>query len=122
MRKYLVVFCLFVCSGILTWSYNLEHDKLFVFISSLVSLSMISLFFWWLYETGYALLGSLLSLVGLGTCFMLGLFLYRDTALGIPMGGITFRAAVFWSLYELILMGFFFMLVRNVIRIFKKSK
>jgi len=120
MKKYFIAFSLIFTSLLVTWSLEGFRDKFFVFIGILSGLSMLVLFFWWLYKTKYYLLSSFIALIFVVTWFLAGVFINRELEIGVWIGGITFRTFVFWSFYEFILIVGLYLFFRGIVKLFKR--
>lgn len=120
MKRYFIIAYIIIVSALLTWSMDYPLNSVLLFVSSLVSVSMISLMFYWLYSYSNKIVSVMLSFVGFIGAFLIGLFLYRDTPIGL-LSDITFKKFIFWSLYELVLIGFVYLIIQGLIKLVSRK-
>ena len=120
MRRYFIIAYLIVIAAILTWSADFALDNILMFISSLCVVSFIYLLFYWLFTSPNKWLSIGISFLGLVAAFFTGLFLYTETSAGM-LSEITTKKFFFWSIYELILVGFVYLMMRGIIQLISKK-
>lgn len=119
-KRFSLIISIILISGILNYSVDLIDDKFFSFIGWTSVLSVMVLYVLWLWKTRFHLVTLGASFLTFTALFLSGFYLYQNSSFGISFQDLNFGIFVFWSFYELILLTFFSIFIRSILKLIKK--